>query len=670
MNSGRTEPFSRFASQWISPARYAIAWLVPALLCVGTKLITLGNGRGFRVVARYLGRSEGPGFPGLTVWERLTFFRSEIVILFIAVPVVLAIALTKMTRRWRLALTAILCVSVSLIIFVQARSLEEVGDFVSYTMFRVALTWGIHDPGANKSYLYTREFYVLLCGFAALAAILIWAGRNDGVGITDRGARRWRDAVVLYFAGALIVAGFALRPLIPETPYHDNILARSIVALWAPGGLDTREFENLSLDELAVRYREMVNAPASPPESNYFGSMRGANLILFVLETEPERFLPSDDSLGDLPTLRRLEPKSFVATQHFTTYPYTNQALFSVFASCYPPDGTHTFNEEHPDAVAPGLTTVLHANGYATALYQPSPQHGDAAVETFRGFGFDREIAPDAAEIQANWPAGLSPNWKAERIARDLAILGVGRRDIEHWLSTGQKFFATFAFQISHLPYPDEYPDVGPIGVAARNRRILVKEDDWIGEIVELLDSHRQLDNTVIAVFGDHGIRTQHEDPNFVGGTLDDYSFHVPLRIYAPKSLAATVRINWLTSHVDVTPTLLDLLGLDRRRELEQGAPIWDPALADRTTFFLARQTFGTDGYYASPQYCMWNQLSGTVSVSTRMHFETRDILAAGAPAAMDAVSRVKRLLSFEQVWLDRLSQIRDAGGHKNRQGG
>jgi hypothetical protein len=658
VNSTQTVASTRIQSGWISSARYIVAWSVPAFLCIITKLLTLANGRGFRVVARYLGRFEGTGYPGLSVAERLTFFRSEILWLFLVVPFFLLIVLRYLTRAWRLIVMSAICFTASLVLFVQARSLEEVGDFVSFAMFRVALSWGIHDPGANKSYLFTREFYVFLCALAVLIAILVWAGCKDE-STHEPKAKLWRDAGIVYVAGAILLVGFAWWPRIPRTPYHDNILVQSLTALWAPGAIDTREFEKLTLDQLSSRYREMVNAPSPLPESRYFGSMRGANLIVLALETEPARFLPSDDALADLPTLRRLESNSFIATEHYTTYPYTNQALFSVFASCYPLDGTHTFAEEHPDAIAPGLPRVLGAHGYATALYLPSPQHGDAAVETFRGFGFSREVSPDQNEIKARWPAGLSPNWKAERVARDLAVLDDGKRDIEHWLSGGQPFFAAFAFQISHLPYPDEFPDDGSVGLAARNRRILAREDAWLGEIVAVLEQRHQLENTVIAIFGDHGIRTQHEDPNFVGGTLDDYSFHVPMRIYAPKALEAPLKINWVTSHMDITPTLLDLLGVDRRRELEQGAAIWNPAVAQRTTFFLARQTFGTDGYYSESRYFMWNQLSDTVSASARLHFEISDVLAANSNGAKEVVPRIRRFLSFEQVWLDRISQIR-----------
>jgi hypothetical protein len=92
---------------------------------------------------------------------------------------------------------------------------------------------------------------------------------------------------------------------------------------------------------------------------------------------------------------------------------------------------------------------------------------------------------------------------------------------------------------------------------------------------------------------------------------------------------------------------------------LEQGAAIWNPAVAQRTTFFLARQTFGTDGYYSTSRYFMWNQLSDTVSAGARLHFEISDVLAANSNDAKAVVPRIRRFLSFEQVWLDRISQIR-----------
>jgi Sulfatase len=665
VNAAEAQSSSSRESEWIATARYALAWFVPAVFCLLVKFLILGNGRGFRVVARFLGRSEGTGNTGLTIAERLTFFRSEISWLFIAVPLLLLVLLRYLNRPLRIVLMALLSVCVSLILFVQARSLEEMGDFLSFAMLRVGLTWGVNNPGANKSYLFGPEFYALAGGMVTSAAILLWAARSEGRGeASARSWKIWRAGGAAYFVIAAVLAGAAWLPLMGATPFHANILERSISSLWASETMDTREFEGLSTAALAERYHELVAAPVSNADPRYFGSMRGGNLIVFVLETTPERFLPSNDPLDEFPTLKRLEANSFIAEQHFTTYPYTNRALFSVFASCYPTDGTATFGDQYPDVRAPGLVSALEASGYRTGIYMPTAFHGDADPMTIRSYGFERAVVPDAAQLRPFWPADLSPDWKAERIARDRAALTLAKADIERWLSAQQPFAIAIAPQIAHLPWPDKLPADTTVDIRTRGRAILAIEDAWLGELAQVLEEHHQLENTIIVLFGDHGIRTRHEDPNFVGGTLDEYSFHVPLRIYAARALASPVRISWLTSHIDITPTVLDLLGVTRKREMEEGTPIWDSDIADRTTFFLARQAFGADGYHSGDRFYMWNQISDTVSVSGQLHFEPGNVLLRDSSESREIIARVRRLVAFGQVWRERLSLAKKPAGN------
>ena len=645
------------ASRWITAGRYVAAWLVPAILGVLVKLLTLANGRGFRVIARHLGRVEGLGYPGLTFLERFSLFHSEIFYLFFLAPLVLLIVLAYSPRWLRVLVAGGASVGASLVLFLQSRSLDEMGDFISLRMVRVALIWGVHDPGANRAYLLTREFYLLLFSLVVIAAILIWAARRDVV--ADPGAspvtRKWATAASIYFGGALVLSVGSISGALPPTPYQRNILARSLEALWGSQTVDTREFEGKSVSQLAAIYREMVNAPAPQSDPAYFGRMRGANLLIFVLETTPWRFLPADGDLSDLPTMRHLAQKSFIGTQHFTTYPYTNPALFSVFTSCYPTDGTRSFGEEHPGAQIPSIARTLSAAGYDTALYMPSALHGDADITTFHDFGFGRYVTPDAAAIQQNWPAGFAENWKAERVARDVAMFQIAKNDLQTALTNNHHFAIAIAPQIGHLPWPDQPTPQIESDIRARARKILATEDSWLGEITALLASHKQLDNTIIVIFGDHGIRTRREDPNFAGASLDDYSFHVPLFVYAPKVLTHPLAITPLTSHIDLAPTMLDLLGIDRNRAQEQGTPIWNPSIVARTTFFFARQAFGTDGFHADSQFFMWNQLEDTVSSSVQPHFQLANVAANNSRLTSGVPARIRRMIAFDQVWMGKL---------------
>lgn len=59
-----------------------------------------------------------------------------------------------------------------------------------------------------------------------------------------------------------------------------------------------------------------------------------------------------------------------------------------------------------------------------------------------------------------------------------------------------------------------------------------------------------------------------------------------------------------------MAPAVLDLLGVSTGREFEEGSAIWNPSLADRTTYFFALQAFGADGLHADGRFFMWNQMT------------------------------------------------------------
>ena len=64
----------------------------------------------------------------------------------------------------------------------------------------------------------------------------------------------------------------------------------------------------------------------------------------------------------------------------------------------------------------------------------------------------------------------------------------------------------------------------------------LAAMDRDLGEVLAALDAKVGAERYVLAITADHGIRTRNEDASFEGGVISDYSFHVPLVIYAPSA--------------------------------------------------------------------------------------------------------------------------------------
>jgi arylsulfatase len=85
--------------------------------------------------------------------------------------------------------------------------------------------------------------------------------------------------------------------------------------------------------------------------------------------------------------------------------------------------------------------------------------------------------------------------------------------------------------------------------------------DHQIGRLLRVLEAHHILDNTVIVVTSDHGESLDEHGIFFGHHGLYDQTIHVPLIIRYPGHIPEGKRVDSLVQHVDVTPTILELLG-------------------------------------------------------------------------------------------------------------
>ena len=304
--------------------------------------------------------------------------------------------------------------------------------------------------------------------------------------------------------------------------------------------------------------------------------------------------------------------------------------------------------EQHPDMVLPGFARSLGGAGYQTAVYSPKHFNRDDAMFQIAGFQ-QQKLPKDLDGISRAQTA--EPAWMQDRVGRDVAVLRLMEQDLEKWLSQRQHFSVMFLPQVGHHPWPDYGGDSAETDPRKRARAVIALQDVWLGELVELLERYHALDQTLIVVTGDHGIRSREEDPSLDGGMIDEYSFHVPLLLYAPCVLDHAKTIPWLTSHIDIAPTLLDLLGVEDARDFEQGLPLWTPGIAYRTTYFFAYHMFGADGYSSNGKFYMWSRVSGSVYASDRQHFIAADIVPPGSGLSDGVTRSISRMVGLQQVW-------------------
>ena len=145
-------------------------------------------------------------------------------------------------------------------------------------------------------------------------------------------------------------------------------------------------------------------------------------------------------------------------------------------------------------------------------------------------------------------------------------------------------------------------------------------QDAWLAELLDVIAAGRRLDRTVVALTADHGLRTRAEYPPLRVGFLSDIMFRVPLLIYAPQAIAAPTRLEAPTSHIDLAPTLLALLGVPEAAGRMHGIPVWQRTRRDRL-YVLASSYGGADGFVEDGRFYMHQAISGAVYANDQFAF-------------------------------------------------
>ena len=186
-----------------------VPWILVALASLDLKYKMMATG-GFTVAARSLGRNVTGG-AGFTFWEKLSFFRMDLLMAVIGV-VALDLIASYLPNRWRLRVVAGLSALLAMALYAQVRALQEVGQFITFRMFLVAISWGLREPGAYEVYL-GRNLFIYVGGLLFLGLGLWWSFRRGWLSsrASAHGARREFHGVAL--ASGLLMLLFCLTAL-------------------------------------------------------------------------------------------------------------------------------------------------------------------------------------------------------------------------------------------------------------------------------------------------------------------------------------------------------------------------------------------------------------------------------------------------------------------------
>lgn len=372
-------------------------------------------------------------------------------------------------------------------------------------------------------------------------------------------------SILLIISACLIVVGIRggirrdTRPITMSnaaayatTPAKASIVLSNPFCILRTMGNSKQEVIHFFEASVAAKYYSPLHFPV---QDSTFGSQRGKNLVIIVLESfsaEHSKFLYPDlyeETL--MPFMDSLMSVSYTFTNAYANGRKSIDALPSILSSI-PSLGTPFATL--PAALSPmdGLGNFFKEQGYDNTFYNGSPS-GSMGYDAYaRLAGIDNFLSMEDYEA-ARGKKDYDNYWGIW----DGKFLDYFADDLN---TTAQPFFATLFTLSSHHPFvvPQEYENSLPAGFTKIHKPVAYV-DLSLREFMNKASTMPWYDNTVFLFVADH----------VSSETYSDYArtprgnTHITYFIYTPDKSLHGINAD-ITQQIDIKPTLFHLFGNEK----------------------------------------------------------------------------------------------------------
>lgn len=266
------------------------------------------------------------------------------------------------------------------------------------------------------------------------------------------------------------------------------------------------------------------------------------------------------------PNLDRLASEGVVFEKHFSTGTVCSPSRGSIMTGCYP--HTHGlmglvhrgWNLDTANHAT--LPMLLAARGWHTLLAGIQHEHTDPYALGYQTRLENKHCYSETVADQfIRWLNGR--DFPASPFMASVGFWEPHRNGLNP--SHFRRIGAYPSAEEQNVRVPGWLPDIPEVRKdLADFYGAVAHADQQAGRILDALDARGIRDDTLVVFTTDHGPSFAHAK-----GTLYDGGTHVALLMRGPGLPAAGTRVPGLTSHVDLLPTLLELVGAPRTAGIE-----------------------------------------------------------------------------------------------------
>ncbi|HEY8668372.1 MAG TPA: LTA synthase family protein, partial [Tepidisphaeraceae bacterium] len=346
----------------------------------------------------------------------------------------------------------------------------------------------------------------------------------------------------------------------------------ALLSSYAPMSIDARKIKVDATfpEEYAREVATVAERPHLAIPATALQNARPKNVIVVVLESVAIKYMSLYGSkYATTPVLQSEARNAAVFDNFYSHVGNTANSLIGVSLSTYPGMTWKKYPREQPGLRGVTVAEALKPHGYRSAFLTSADNEYDEMNNFLAGRGFD-DIW-DYRQLSSGEPL---TSWGCD----DKYLFDGMFKWIEQ--DKSKPFFILSWTCQTHHPYepsvgmkqinffdgdkPNDAYDLG------RYLTVLHNVDEQLGRLFTYLREHNLADDTLVVITGDHGEAFGDPRPTSWGhsGKPYDEDLHVPCMIWNPRLFPAPRRMENVGGHVDLSPTIADILGV-------QPAPTW-----------------------------------------------------------------------------------------------